>query len=84
MYATVAYNKAEVLQFSADESFKGLDKKFCDPQFRLKKNIIIASVIHNEELIIPNGNSMIKKGDKVIVVADKKAHIERLGDIFED
>ena len=83
-YATVADNKAEVLQFSADEGFKGLDKRFCDPQFKLKKNIIIASVIHNEELIIPNGSSTITKGDKVIVVADKKAGIERLNDIFAD
>ena len=83
-YATVADNKAEVLQFSADEGFKGLDKRFCDPQFKLKKNIIIASIIHNEELIIPNGSSIITKGDKVIVVADKKAGIERLNDIFAD
>ena len=53
-------------------------------QFKLKKNIIIASVIHNEELIIPNGNSVIKKGDKVIIVADRKTDIERLNDIFSE
>ncbi|MCR5432213.1 MAG: Trk system potassium transporter TrkA [Lachnospiraceae bacterium] len=83
-YATVADNKAEVLQFSAGEGFKGTDKKFCDPTFKLKKNIIIASIIHNEELVIPNGSSVISKGDKVIIVSEKKNGIERLNDIFED
>ncbi len=83
-YATVADNKAEVLQFSADESFKGIGKRFSDPLFKLKKNIIIASIIHDGELIIPNGSSSVMKGDKVIIVADRKTHVERLNDIFED
>ncbi len=81
-YSTVAENKAEVLQFTAGDGFKKPDIPFRDRSFLLKKNVVIASVIHDGKLIIPGGNDCIRSGDKVIVVTDKKNHIENLNEIF--
>ena len=81
-YCSVADNKAEVLQFTAGDDFIKTGMLFKDTNFKLKKNILIASIIRDGELIIPCGNSCIQKGDKVIVVSDKKNHIENLNEIF--
>jgi len=81
-YATVADNKAEVLQFSAGSGFERLGVMFSDPSFKLKKNVIIASIVRDGNIIIPDGKSFIQKGDKVIIVSEKKNRIERLNDIF--
>lgn len=83
-YSTVADNKAEVLQFSACDNFKKLNIKFRESEFRLKKNTIIVSIVRNGNLIIPDGNSSIQAGDRVIVVAESKHKIVRLNDILSD
>ena len=81
-YCTVADNKAEVLQFTAGDNYAKPGMPFKDPGFKLRKNVIIASVVRGDELITPNGNCVINKGDRVIVVSEKKNRIERLNDIF--
>ncbi|MCR4792672.1 MAG: Trk system potassium transporter TrkA [Lachnospiraceae bacterium] len=81
-YSTVAENRAEVLQFTANEGLSRLGVEFKDPKFKLRKNVLIASLVRDGELIIPSGTSAIEKGDKVIIVSDKKNHIERLDEIF--
>ncbi len=81
-YCTVADNKAEVLQFTAGDNFAKPNMQFAKPEFKLKKNTIIASIVRDDEVIIPKGSSVIKKGDKVIVVSEKKNHIENLNSIF--
>jgi trk system potassium uptake protein TrkA len=81
-YCTIADNKAEVLQFTAGDNFLRSGVPFMKPEFKLRKNVIIASIIRDKELIIPNGSSIIKKDDKVIIVSEKKNHIESLNDIF--
>ncbi|MCR5501549.1 MAG: Trk system potassium transporter TrkA [Lachnospiraceae bacterium] len=81
-YCTVADNMAEVLQFTVGGDFLKPDMPFKDPAFALKKNVIIASVIRDQKVILPDGNSSLKKGDRVIVVSEKKHHIERLNGIF--
>lgn len=81
-YYTVADNKAEVLQFTVGEGFRHPGVKLGDQSLRLRKGIAIASIIHEGELVIPDGSSCINKGDKVIIVTDKKNHIENLNEIF--
>ena len=81
-YCSIADNKADVLQFTAGESFKKPGVLFKEAAFRLKKNVLIASVIRGEEVIIPGGNTCIQCGDRVVVVSDKKNHIENLNEIF--
>ena len=81
-YASVAEGKAEVLQFTANEGFAKIGVQFKDPSFKLKKNIIVASIIRDGEVVIPDGNTSINPGDKVIIVSEKKNRIENLGGIL--
>ena len=81
-YCTVADNKAEVLQFTAGDGFKRQGIKLKDPSFKLRKNIAIVSIIHNGELVIPDGKSVIQKGDRVVVVTDKRNRVQNLNEIF--
>ncbi len=82
-YSTVAEGKGEALQFTAGNDFAKKDVQFKDPSFKLRKNVLVASIIRGEELIIPGGLDSIRVGDKVIIVADKKHHVERLNEIFQ-
>ncbi len=81
-YCTVADNMAEVLQFTVGEGFRKPGMKLKDPAFKLRKNVLIASLIRDGELVIPDGGSCIKKGDKVIIVTDRRNHIVNLNEIF--
>lgn len=82
-YSTVAEGKGEALQFTAGNDFAKKDVQFKDPSFKLRKNVLVASIIRGDELIIPGGLDSIRVGDKVIIVADKKHHVERLNEIFQ-
>ena len=82
-YSTVAEGKGEVLQFTAGDDFVKEDVQFKDPSFKLRKNVLVASIIRGDELIIPGGLDSIRQGDKVIIVADRKHHVERLNEIFQ-
>ena len=52
-------------------------------KIRLKKNVLIAAILHLSQCIIPNGDSTFEPGDTVIVVSDSEKAISKLNDIFE-
>ena len=51
-------------------------------ELKIKKNCLVACIIRQNEVIIPDGNSCIKIGDNVIVVTTHK-NFDDLTDIFE-
>ena len=56
----------------------------CDKTLKdinIPKDCIIISVIRNEEVIIPNGFTMLKEGDYIIAVSSSKDQLE-LKDYF--
>lgn len=73
-------NQVEALEFSA----KRLDSIYEQPlkDLQIKENCLIACIIRNTEVIIPDGNSRINVGDNVIVVTTHK-NFDDLTDIFE-
>lgn len=73
---------ADIMEFSVTGSTKNLKLAFKEPTFKLKKDSLIAAIIRNSEVIIPNGNSMLMEGDNVIVVSSKKNHLLSLNDVF--
>lgn len=81
-YYSIADNLAEVLEFKADSSFDKLGVELKDSSFKLKKDVIIAAVIRDDDLIIPCGNVRILENDMVIVVTSKKNRITTLNGIF--
>ena len=73
--------KAEAIEFIANAQTVGLDTPL--KELRLKKNILIACIGHNGNIIIPRGMDRISYGDTVIVVTAADEPIAELNDIFE-
>ena len=70
----------EALEFAAKTQEKIYDKPL--KELRIKENCLIACIIRDNKVLIPDGNSSIKQGDNVIVVTTHK-NFDDLTDIFE-
>jgi trk system potassium uptake protein TrkA len=72
--------QVEALEFSAKKN----DKIYGQPlrELKMKNNCLIASIIRNGRVIVPDGNTSIEMGDNVIVVTTHK-NFGDLSDIFE-
>ena len=73
-------NEVEALEFMAKKKARFYDKPLKD--VKIKENCLIACIIRENEVIIPDGNSMIQMGDNVIVVTTHK-NFDDLSDIIE-
>ncbi len=73
-------NRAEAVEFIANNTFKQLSIPLKDISF--KPNLIIASIIREGNLIIPNGEDTIEDNDRVLVVTTAK-YFDELNDILE-
>lgn len=73
-------NRVEAIEFIAKRSSKLLN--ICLKDLKLKKNVLIASIIRNSEVIIPSGMNQIKENDSVIVVTTGQI-LDDLNDILE-
>lgn len=73
-------NQVEALEFSARRQEAFYDKPLKD--LKIRKNCLIACIIRKNEVLIPNGNSMIRLGDNVVVVTTHK-NFDDLNDVFE-
>ena len=73
-------DRIEALEFSAKKYETIYDKPL--RELKIKKNCLIASIIRENEVIIPNGNSEIRLGDNVVVVTTHK-NFDDLTDVFE-
>ena len=49
---------------------------------KLKSNVLVASITHGSKTEIPNGNSVFRPGDSVVVVTTARGSVRQLGDIF--
>ena len=74
-------NQVEALEFFAKKQTKKIyDKPLKD--LKIRENCLIAAIIRENTVIIPDGNSLIQQGDNVIVVTKNKNY-DDLTDIFE-
>ena len=73
-------NQVEALEFLAKKQESIYNKPL--KELKIKENCLIACIIRQNEVIIPNGNACIKLGDNVIVVTTHK-NFDDLTDIFE-
>ena len=60
-------NRVEIVEFKAGEAHAICNTPLID--LDLKKNLIIAGIIHDNKFIIPSGKDKILAGDSVIVVS---------------
>lgn len=73
-------NQVEALEFAARKQEFFYDKPL--RELKIKKDCLIACIIRNNDVIIPDGNSCIRYNDSVIVVTTHK-NFDDLTDIFE-
>ena len=73
-------DEVEALEFYAKKPERIYDKPLKD--LKIKENCLVACIIRENEVIIPNGNDCIKLGDSVIVVTTHK-NFDDLTDILE-
>lgn len=73
-------NRVEALEFLAKRQEKIYDKPL--RELKIKNDCLIACIIRDTKVIIPDGNAHIQLGDNVIVVTTHK-DFDDLTDIFE-
>lgn len=73
-------NRVEALEFLAKRQAKIYDKPL--RELKIKEDCLVACIIRDNQVIIPDGSSTIKLGDNVIVVTTHK-NFDDLMDIFE-
>ncbi len=57
--------QAEVTEIIAAENLKVLNTPIMD--IDIPKGVIIGAIVHNDEVIIPQGNSIIRAGDRIVI-----------------
>ena len=73
-------NQVEALEFLAKRKENFYDKPL--RELSIKKNCLVACIIREGEVIIPNGNSHIQMGDNVVIVTTHK-NFDDLADFLE-
>lgn len=77
----IADDQAEAMEFTVNDTTRNLGVALKD--LKLKKGILIAVIIHNNQITIPVGSSRIQEGDSVIIVS-RDGGILDINDIFAD
>ena len=77
----IASNKAEAMEFVVNETTRNLGIPL--KQLSLKSGILVALIIHQNRIIIPEGSSVIQLGDSVIIVSHDHMIMD-INDIFSD
>ena len=72
-------DQVEALEFVAKKQGRIYDKPL--KNLKIKENCLIACIIRDGQVMIPDGNSCMQRGDNVIVVTTHK-HFDDLTDIF--
>lgn len=74
-------NMAEAIEFDVGDDFTHLGKHL--RQLKIRKNVVVAFIVRNNEIIIPNGETKLERNDSVIIVAESTQNIAKLEEIIE-
>ena len=77
----IADGAAEAMEFTANSSTHHLGISLKD--LRLKPGILIAVIVRNQEIIIPEGSSSLQSNDNVIIIS-RNSGILDLNDIYQE
>lgn len=77
----IAGERAEAMEFVVNETTRNLGIPLKD--LKLKKGILIAVIIHQGKITIPEGSSKIEAGDTVIIVSHDSGILD-INDIYAD
>ena len=76
----IAGGHAEAMEFVVAERTRGLGVPLKD--LRLKKGVLIAVIIHQNRIVIPEGTSVISAGDTVIIISRDHVILD-VNDIYD-
>lgn len=79
---TIADGQAEAMEFLVDDKTLHCGEPL--KNLRIRKNVLIACIMHGRKTEIPNGDSTFEKNNRIIVVSSGEQVIKHLNDIFED
>lgn len=74
------HGKAEALEFTVGEDFKKLEIPL--KSIGLKNDVLVGGIVRGNEFILPDGNAVIKKDDRVIIFASA-SKITELNEILK-
>ena len=77
----IANNRAEVMEFTVNGTTQNLGVPL--KELNLKEGILVAVIIHQNRIIIPEGSSTIQRGDTVILVSRGHTILD-INDIFKN
>lgn len=77
----IAGERAEAMEFVVNETTRNLGVPL--KELKLKEGILIAVIIHNGKITIPEGSSKIEQGDTVIIVSHDSGILD-VNDIYAD
>ena len=77
----IADGNAEAMEFVVNETTHNLNIPL--RKLRLKRGILIAVLVQQGKIVIPDGSSVIRAGDTVILVSRNHGILD-INDIFED
>ncbi|MBR5881628.1 MAG: hypothetical protein IKZ16_08050 [Clostridia bacterium] len=76
-----------------DDRFEALEIVLTEPvegvtgvplkQLKLKNDILIATIVHKDKIVIPSGNDTIECGDTVILITKGNHQIDNVKDILK-
>lgn len=77
---SIADGQAEAVEFLVDEHTRhcGVPLK----QLKLKANVLVSSITHGKQTLVPAGDSVFEQGDTVVVVTSGRGVLHQLNDIF--
>lgn len=76
----LANNQVEAIEFYIDKDYEYCNKKL--GLLKIKQGIMVAFIVRDREVIIPNEDQELKKGDRVIVIAKASDGVSQLEDII--
>ena len=76
-----AKNTAEAIEFIVKKDFVELGKPLKD--INLKPDIVVAFIIRNNKVIMPNGTTTIETGDRVIIISAADKNLSKLEEIVQ-
>ena len=74
-------DRVEALEFIIKENIDGLTD-IPLKELKLRQGVLIACIVHGDNVVIPSGNDAIHRGDTVIVVTTA-AQIKGIGEILK-
>ncbi len=71
----------EALEFIVKEDVEGLTD-IPLRELRAREGVLVACIVHEGEVVIPTGNSIIRRGDTVVVITTGDRHLDSIKDVL--